>query len=143
MVDFSKLLSKPLDEISKPKPLPVGTYTGLISAYEYKESNSEKKTPYVRFTIKITGATDDIEPSDLDGVELTKKQLRKDFYLTEDAQYRMKEFLESAGISTSGRSLGETIPDAVNLAVLVGVTQRSGGGDGTEIFNDVNTLSGA
>jgi hypothetical protein len=54
----------------------------------------------------------------------------------------VKEFLESAGISTSGRSLGETIPDAVNLPVLVGVTQRSGQ-DGTEIYNDVNTLTGA
>jgi hypothetical protein len=142
MVDFSKLLSKPLDDIAKPKPLPVGTYTGVISAYEYKESNNEKKTPYVRFSIKVTGATDDIDSSDLDGVDVAKKLLRKDFYLTDDAQYRVKEFLESAGISTSGRSLGETIPDAVNLPVLVGVTQRSGQ-DGTEIYNDVNTLTGA
>ena len=142
MVDFSKLLSKSADDITKPKPVPVGTYSGVIKKYEYLESKNENKTAYVRFAVRLQAPHDDVDPSDLEGVDLTKKSLRKDFYLTEDAQYRVKEFAESCGVATSGRSLAEIIPDIVNAQVLVGNTQQSSP-DGSEIYNNVNTIVGA
>jgi len=142
MVDFSKLLSKSADDITKPKPVPVGTYSGVIKKYEYLESKNENKTPYVRFTVGLQAPGDDVDASELENVDLTKKSFRKDFYLTEDAQYRVKEFAESCGIATSGRSLGEIIPDVVNAQVLVGITQQSSA-DGSEIYNNVSTIVGA
>lgn len=141
MVDFSKLLSKPIDDVSKPKPLPRGTYTGQVSGFEYAESK-EKKTPFVRYTLKVHAPGEDVDTDDLEGITVAGKTLRKDFYLTDDSQWRVKEFLESCGIATSGRSLGETIPDAVNVQVMIEVTQRPGQ-DPSEIYNDVGTLVGA
>ena len=140
-VDFKSLLSKPSDDITKPKPLPAGTYNGMVSKYEFGESK-EKKTPYVRFFLTVHSAGEDIDPADIEGIDLTKKQLRRDFYLTDDALYRLKEFAVSIGVEATGRSLGEMIPDCVNAQVLIAVTQRNSQ-DGSEIYNDVGDVKGA
>jgi hypothetical protein len=142
MVDFSKLLSKSADEISKPKPLPVGTYSGVVQKYEYLEAKNENKTPYVRLTLGVTSPSDDVDQDDLAHAgDISKKTLRKDYYLTEDSQYRIKELAEGCGIPTSGRSLGEFIPDLKNAQVLISVTHRSSQ-DGTEIYADVGNVVG-
>jgi len=140
MADFKSLLSKPMDEIERPKPLPAGTYVGRIVKYDFAESQ-EKKTPYLRYTVQPEEVGDDVSPEDLAGVDMTKKQLRKDFYLTNDAMYRLKEFLESCGIDVTGRSLGEAIPESRNARVLMGVVQRPSQ-DGTEVYNEIRDFKG-
>lgn len=128
MANFSELLSKPLDDVKRPPTLPAGTYHGFIKSYEPGES-SEKKTPYVRFNFTVTSAGDDIDPRDLTGedgrpIDLSKKQLRRDFYMTADAEYRLKEFLESMKIPTKGRTWASSLPETINQAVILDVIQR-------------------
>jgi len=138
--DFRALLSKPTETIERPKALPVGTYLGTISKYEYGKS-AQKKTPYVRYFISLTGAGEDVDPDAMEGVDLSKKQMRKDYYLTDDAQYRVKELWESCGIDGTGRSLGEILPDLVGMPVMLEVTKRNSE-DGKDEFNDVGTVRG-
>jgi hypothetical protein len=130
-----------MDNVEKPKPLPAGTYFGTIAKHELGESK-EKKTPFVRLFCTVLSAGDEIDPSDLEGVELAKKQLRKDFYLTEDSLYRFKDFAESVGVSTAGRSLGEIIPDVNNASVMLDVIQKTSQ-SGDEIFNEIASIKGA
>lgn len=139
-LDFSKLLSTPMDTVEKPKPLPAGTYLGMISKYEFGESK-EKKTPYVRVFLNLSGPGPDIDPEEVAGIEWSKKQLRRDLYLTDDAIYRVKELLASVGVSVEGRTFGEAIPDILNAPVIVEVTQRNSP-DGLQIFNDVGNVKG-
>lgn len=140
-VDFKSLLSKNMDEVKRPVPLPPGTYRGVVAKFEFKESQ-EKKTPFVRFMIQITAPGDDVagDPN-LAKIDLSKKQLRKDFYLTPDAEYRLKEFIDSCGIATKGQSFGVSIPNTQNAPVLIEVTQRPGQEDG-EFFNDIGSIKG-
>ncbi len=138
--DFRTLLSKPMDEIEKPKPLPAGTYYGTITDHKFDVS-AQKRTPYVRFTVTLDSAGDNIDPSDLEGIDLAKKTQRKDYYLTEDALYRVKAMLESLGITTEGRALGECIPETRNARVMVEITQRNSS-DGKDIYTDVADLVG-
>ena len=141
-VDFKSLLSKPLDDVKAPVPLPAGTYYGIIKEYKFDESK-EKKTPFIRFTVQLTGAGDDVEPSEVAEIDWSKKQLRKDFYLTEDALFRFKKFLESLGIETVGKSFDSLIPETQGANVLVEVTQRPNTQNPEEPpFNDVKTLTG-
>lgn len=140
-VDFKTLLQKPADEIKRPPVLPAGTYHGVVKSYEFKESK-EKKTPYCEVTVGVQGPGDGIDPESVAGVDFSKKQMRTNFFLTEDAVYRLKEFLESCGHTTVGKTLGEVIPEMVNSAILIEVTQRNSP-DGSEIFNDVKKISGA
>lgn len=143
MPDFSQLLSKPLDEVKRPPSLPAGIYYGTVHRYEVGESQN-KKTPYVRFLFNLTFAGQDIDPKDLDGVDLSKKSLRRDFYITPDAEYRLKEFLESMKITTKGRTFQSTLPDSIGQAVKLEVVQRINKDAPTEPpFNEVKDCAGA
>ncbi len=141
-VDFSALLNKPLDDIKRPPALPAGTYYGRVNKFEFDKS-SEKKTPFLRLHLTITSAGDDVSPDDLKEIDLSKKQLRKDFYITPDAEYRIKEFLESCSIPTAGRSLGEAIPDCMNASVMIEVLLRPNRNDPeAPPNNEVGNLKG-
>lgn len=123
-VDFSSLLSKPADDIKRPPALPAGSYFGIIDKHELGESR-EKKTPFVSYTVKLTGEFgEDVSADDVSDIEINKRVMRKDFYLTEDALWRLKEFLESCGIPSAGRSLGEMIPEAVQCRVLCEISSQ-------------------
>ena len=140
-VDFKKLLSKNMDEVERPRPLAPGTYYGRVSKFSVDVSK-EKKTPYVRLLLAVTSAGDGVDLDSLNGVDLSKKQLRKDFYLTNDAEYRLKDFLKSCGIQVAGRSFESTIPEAVNAPVIMEVTQRAATDGSGEFYNDVGLLKG-
>ena len=141
-VDFRQLLSKPLDEVKRPPALPAGTYYGTVTKFEFGESN-EKKTPYLRLSLAVASAGDDVDQEGLKDIDLTKKQLRKDFYITPDAEYRIKEFLESCSIPTAGRALGEAIPDCMNASVVIEVLLRPNRNDANAPpNNEVGNLKG-
>ena len=138
--DFNELLATPMDDIKRPPPLPTGTYHGIIAGHEFGKS-SRKQTSFVQYNLTLLSAGEDVDQTQLEGIDLTKRPMRATFYLTEAARYRVKEFLESVGVDVTGRSLGECIPDANNARVLITVTQRNSE-DGKEIYNDVGEVKG-
>jgi hypothetical protein len=140
-VDFKKLLSKNMDESERPRPLAPGTYYGRVTKF-ICDVSKEKKTPYVRFLLAVTSAGEGVDSESLNGVDLSKKQLRKDFYLTNDADYRLKDFIKSCGIQVAGRSFESTLPDTVNAPVIMEVTQRAATDGSGEFYNDVNIIKG-
>lgn len=143
MPNFQELLSRPLDEIKRPPALPPGTYFGSIKSYE-PGASSQKKTPFVKFHLAVSHAGDDVTAEDLAGIELGKKQLSKDFYLTADAEWRLKEFLVSLGIETTGRTFQSTLPETIGKAVMMDVRQRMNAQKPEDpAFNDVADVKGA
>ncbi len=122
-VDFKKLLSVNLDEVKAPAALPEGTYHGTIASFEYGDNN-KNKTPYVRFGLKFHSAGNDVDPKDMADIDLSARKMSTDFYLTPDARFRLKDFLESLGMKTSGSTFDELIPEAVGQSVIAYVTQR-------------------
>jgi hypothetical protein len=139
--DFKSLLSKKVEDAVKPKILPAGTYEGVVKGYNLGESK-EKKTPYVEFTYTITSPGEDIMSEDLEGVNWQGKEFRSTFYLTPEADYRLKDFLKSCGIDTDGRSFGETIPDTVRAAVLLSLTQVPNTREEGEFYNNIGRVIG-
>lgn len=142
-VDFSKLLSKPLDTVKKPPPLPQGNYEGVIAKYEFGDNNTNK-TPYARFEITVTAPGEDIDHAQLpEGVEFPlKRKFRQDFYLTDEADWRLKEFIESLGINTSGRTFAETVPETLNLPVVAHMVQQNSTKDPSEMVNFLGSITG-
>lgn len=122
-VNFKDLLSTKLDDVKAPSALPEGTYHGNISSFEYGDNN-KNKTPYVRFALKFTHTSDDVDEKDLADIDLSSRKLSTDFYLTPDARWRLKEFLVSLGLKTDGSSFDELIPEVVGQSVIAYVTQR-------------------
>lgn len=128
MVDFSKLLKKPAGQAKAPEALPQAIYPGIIKSHSFGES-PQKKTPYVRYEVALTGWPDEVDESlrvDSDGeaIDLSKKSFQADFYISDGALFMLDRFLDSMGISMEGRTYEETIPEAVGMGVLVPVNQQ-------------------
>lgn len=151
--DFSALLSKPTDEIKKPKPLPEGTYTLLCTKFEYREAKTpnDKENPVkatCQLSLRYQEAMSDVDSADLDealqGEALTTKATNYDLWLTPDAQYRVVELCKTAGIDTEGKTLGEIIPELVNktfTGTASKVQSKKPGQEGT-FYTNITALIG-
>src|SRR6267142_1700639 len=93
-VNFRELLSKPTDQVERPKSLPTGHYLGAILSHEFDRS-SKKQTAFCRFNIKIDGPTEDVPADALTGIDFSRRELRKDFYITPNSLYRLSDMLDA------------------------------------------------
>ena len=92
---FESILDTPATEVERPKPLPAGTYSCIVRGLpEYGES-SQKKTPFVRFTLAVQAAGDDVDTDELQEIGgIADKTIRNTFYTTPDALFRLTDFLD-------------------------------------------------
>lgn len=128
MADFASLLSKRVDTTERPKLIPPGTYQSVVQGHEFGES-ARKRTPYVRFSIQPITPEPDVDQELLQAfggvAKLREKSLRVDFFLTEDAMYRLREFLENhLRLNSNGRSYDQVIPEAKGRALKVQVAHE-------------------
>jgi hypothetical protein len=136
--NFADILNTKVDTIEKPKPLPVGSYVGLITKVETGES-AKQKTPLISVKINLSEALGDVDLDLLEksgGFGKNGKEISSDYYLTEKALFRIKELAENhLGLDTKGMTLGEVIQALPNNRVGVEIAHRSGEGDA--IYMDV------
>lgn len=141
-VNFSELLNVQVDSVERPKSFPVGNYEAIIAGHEMGKS-SQKETPYVRFNVKLIGPTEDVDDDLFEaagGMEALRerKPVPLTFYLTRDALYRLREFLENGlELSCSGKNFDEVIPDSTNVSLLVHISHRAGQKEG-EFFMELD-----
>ena len=140
MVDFSQLLRKPAGEAKRPKALPIGDYQGMIRSHEVGDQN-RNRTPYVRFGLVLTEWPDTIGPDDRVDIDLGRRTLRKDFYLTEESMWRLDRFIKSCGIDPQSRTYEEILPQLIGQPVVVQV-QHFLNQQTNEIGNSVGEIVG-
>jgi|TARA_R110000824_G_scaffold230800_5_gene418493 hypothetical protein len=126
-VNWEELLSANPEEIERPEPVPPGTYTGVITEFKLDTSRN-KGTPYVQYLIRPVSPGADVDNEAFQkfggSEKLAAKTLQQNYYMTPDAQWRLKAFLEKLGIPFGGRSFQAIIPEAVNKQVTVHVVHR-------------------
>lgn len=143
-MDLRSLLDVDVSEVKRPPTWPAGPYHGFIEKYEPGESR-EKKTPFIRVFLKVQSADESI-PVDMlkdgEGVpfDLSKRQLRIDYYLTEDSKYRLVEMIQAIGVDTEGKKLSACLPEIVGKPVLIQVGLRSIN-DGKDLMNEVQSIT--
>lgn len=125
--NFQHLLRKPAGKAKKPPALPAGHYPGVIKSWETGDANANK-TPYVRFQCIAREWPEDVaeaDRADEDGnaIDLAKRQMRKDYYLSDEALYRLDEMLRSIGVDPEGKLYEEVLPDTIGTEVILVVTQ--------------------
>lgn len=149
MVDFSQLLKKPAGQAVKPPVLPPADYPGIVKRHEVGDNN-KNKTPYVRFFMGITDWPDSVAAEDrqyatAEGskpIDLAKREQRRDFFLTDDALWRLDEFLRSCGIEPAGRPYEEVLPEVHGKLVLIEVQQGMRQDGSNDLFNQVGKVVG-
>jgi len=140
MVDFTSLLDKRLDDVEAPALLPQGSYIMTIAGYRTGES-AKKKTPYVEFDLKISSAMDDVDQEELAQVKnLQDKTLKTQFYLIEDALFRLKDFCKKTGVSTEGKSFTEILSEIAGAQLIGIVNHRVNPENTDQVFAEVRSF---
>jgi hypothetical protein len=143
--NFRELLSTATDAVERPKPLAAGHYIGQVKGHEFGVSKT-KQTPYVRFILTPTEETNDIPDGANTGITLANRELRRDFYLTPTALYRLSDALDAMLGKAAGRTFDVRIPETRGVRIMFHVTQREvtdNDGAVTDIYNDVDTIVAA
>lgn len=137
---FSPILSKSWDDVEAPKPFPTGSYLFIVKGLPRFDKSSKKQTEFYEFTLQPIQALDDVDDDALrEFGGFVDKTIRTTFYLTEDALYRLKEFVEACGVSTAGRTPAQTINDLPNCQVI-GVVKHTIGQNG-RVYTDVSSFT--
>lgn len=139
MVDFAALLNKKTEDATRPPPLPAGDYMLQVGKFQFGESD-KKKTPYVEFEINILSPGADIDPVGLQGIDLTKRKLRLTYYLTDEALWRFRKFLEETlVINGTGRTFNQCMPETVGKTFVGTISQApSQKPNDDSIYNEIS-----
>lgn len=119
-IDFKNLLTKSVGTAERPKAKPDGTYHGVIEGFRF-DSSRVKKTPFVRFTVGQISPGADVDQALLAeaGIDLSKWKPTVDYYLTDEAMFRLDETIEKIVPNSNGRSYNETIPEMKGKPVII------------------------
>lgn len=141
--NFSALLEKPADSVERPKPLPAFTYLCVVKGLPENGESTQKKTPFVRFNLSPLAAVGEFDQAEIDAIGgLEGKTIRDTYYITEDALWRLKQFLENCGIEAEDKSIAQMISEAPGCQILVTMRHRSSE-DGSAIFAEVAKTAAA
>lgn len=140
--NFSSVLDKQADTIERPKPYPVGTYTFLVQGPPKLDKTTKKQTDFCEFTCKFLAPSEDVDREALAEMGgISDKTIRNTYYLTEDAVWRLKEFLTtSLGIDGSNKSLREMLSEAPGRQFL-GHIRHKPSEDGTTVFAEIDSTA--
>lgn len=110
--NFSSLLDTPSEDVERPKPGPMGHYLAMVKGHAVP-TKSKQQTPGWIFTFQPLEAGDDVDANDLkawltkangDVVPLRDKSFTYTLWESENALYRITEFLDDLGIPSRDES---------------------------------------
>ncbi len=134
--NFGALLDKPASDVERPKPLPQGSYHCIVKGLPRFDKSSKKFTEFVEFTLQPTSAGEDVDEEDLEAMGgIANKTIRATYYITEDALWRLKDFLGHCGIEEDG-SLRNMIDQTPNCEVIAFIKHRASE-DGQAVFAEL------
>lgn len=138
---FQSILDKPSNEIERPKPLPAGSYVCVIQGMPKFDKSSKKGTPYVEFTLKPIQAGDDVDAEALQEMGgLGEKTLRGTFYITEDAAWRLTDFLDHAGAGDESMTPRQRIDETPGKQVIANIRHKASA-DGSSVYAELGNTA--
>jgi hypothetical protein len=147
--DFAGILNRQSGDVERPKPLPIGEYTFKVKGLPNFDKSAKKGTPYVEFTCVPIAPMDSVDADDLQesltrksGVKQLSDMVQKlTFYLTEDALWRLKEFLlNDLQIEEGEKTLQAMIEEAPN-SEFIGTIKHAPTNDGKGVFANIGSTA--
>jgi hypothetical protein len=135
---FRSLLQKTSETVDRPRALAVGHYKGEIKNYEFGVSK-QKQTPFLRLFLVPHEEMEDVLEGANDGIDITKREIRADYYIVDKALFRLANMLDAVLGKASWVPFDERIPTLRGTRVIFQLTQRPNE-DETEIYNDVRSI---
>lgn len=145
MTNFAELLKTKVSDAKAPPTIPPGTYTCQVETYETGESN-QKKTPYIRFKLKLLSPEADVDFSETEGgaEAILGRSVNDTYYLTEDALFRLRDFFEKCGLEMDdSRELGEYLPEVQGQVVLASIINKPSPQNPERMYTEIASLTKA
>jgi hypothetical protein len=127
MPNFTDILNQDFDTMKPPKPLPPGEYLAIIADQPEITQRGKNNNHCVVFPIKLVQALDQSPKFQseiaeaLDGKSLSDIRLQNTLWLTPDAAYRLKAFLQDhLGIDAKNASEAIAQSPGKQLIVTIG-----------------------
>jgi len=140
MSSFQDILSTPMSAVERPKPRPVGSYVGVVVGQPEIKKIGQKETLAAIFTIKLLAPGPDIDASQLaDAGGIGERTVRLTQFLTQDALWRTKQFLEALGLEDTG-TVGELLMQTTGRQALFKIKHRPSA-DGTDLYEEVDSVA--
>ena len=140
MTDFQDILNKPVSDIERPKPYPVGSYVALVEGLPKFEKVGENQTNCADFTMRFISANEDVDKLALqEAGGINGKSIRHRVFLTEDSLWRAKKFLvDDLQIDDEGgrKTLTQLINEAPGRQVMITVRHRPAK-DGSVVYSEI------
>jgi len=146
MPSFEEILNMPASSIKPPEALPVGTYHALVDGLPTPGKSSQKQTDFLQFKFKILKPLQDVDAAKATEQQVIGKNITSDYYITENAVWRLKELLvDHLGIAeTNGsgqeKSLKELVAESQGQQVLVKLRHEASQ-DGKRVFHRVDSTA--
>lgn len=147
MASFEDILNKPASELKAPPAFPVGTYHCVVDGPAEQGKSSKKQTDFLRFKFKIVRPQEDVNAEEAQLAQVQGKTVTEDFYITDTAAYRVKEFLvDTLGIepgeegSPSEKTITQMLMEAPNKQLLVKLKHELSQ-DGKRVFHRVESTA--
>jgi hypothetical protein len=142
---FGSILDTPSQSIEKPKPFPVGTYLWSVKGLPRQDVSAKKKTEFVEFTLQCLQAGEDVDQEALaeflKGKSIGEKTTKLTYYITEDAIWRLKDFLDHCGIEDDeGITLRQRISGTPGCQVF-GTMKHEVSEDGQTIYAKIGSTA--
>jgi hypothetical protein len=136
LASFEEILKKPVSEIKSPQAYPVGTYHCLVDGPPEPGKSSQKGTPQLRFKFKILAPWKGVDAAQAAEQQVVGKFITNDYYITDDAAYRLVEMLDALGIDMEdgAKPLDQAIAEAPGKQVLVTLKHELSQ-DGKRVFH--------
>jgi hypothetical protein len=139
--NLSSILDRPSEDAERPKPLPQGSYICIVQSWE-EGSSTKKQTPFIRFTLKPIDAGEDVKPEELEEAGgLGERTLGVNYYLTDNSEYRLREFLDHCGVDSKDGKTKLSHRDRAEMALNTQVgafIKHRASEDGEAVFAEVS-----
>jgi hypothetical protein len=137
---FRQLLQVSSETVERPRAVAEGHYIGTIKDYIFGVT-TQKKTPYCRILLTPEEETEDVESGANSGIDLSKKEIRRDYYITPAALYMLADMCDAV-LGKSDIVIDERLPDLKGQRVMFGIKHRKNDADETDerVFEYVPTI---
>ena len=147
MSSFEDILNRPAEAIERPKPIPSGWYNLIVKKFD-KGTLGKNNTPVITYTFGIISPDEGVDENEFQEfggmAKLSEREHKHNFFVTDDAVWRLKEFVEVAcNVNTSGRSLGPCLPETINLQVKAEFSIRPNKDDPKQLFSEIKNFAPA
>lgn len=141
MATLEEIMNTKAAEIKPPEAYPVGTYHCIVDGPPTSGKSSQKQTDFLQFKFKIMSPMQDVDAQKAAEMQIVGKTLTNDYYITEAAAWRLKEFLvDHLGIVEEDKSLREMISETQGRQLLVKLRHELSQ-DGKRVFHRVDSTA--